>query len=59
MARIDPDTGLPLHPAETWTVTVTTASGRVAWSMDVDLEPVRHDSVDGPTAIIAAYNQLG
>lgn len=44
---------------ETWTVTVTDTRGRVVYQMKVDIEPVRSDTVDGPAAIIQAYNQIG
>lgn len=44
---------------ETWTVTVTDTRGRVAYQVEVDLEPERRDSLDGREAIIQAYNQIG
>jgi hypothetical protein len=43
---------------ETWTVTVTTPTGRVAYSMEVDITPEHSDAVDGVEAIMSAYNQM-
>jgi hypothetical protein len=44
---------------ETWTVTVTDGRGGIRYAVEVDIEPERSDTIDGPVAIIAAYNQLG
>jgi hypothetical protein len=41
---------------ETWTVTVTNANGRIVYAVDVDIDPIHKDSIDGPEAMALAYN---
>ena len=44
--------------AETWTITVRTATGCVVYEMEVDIEPEHRDSSDGLQAIFTANSQL-